>query len=1188
MCLELGRGVAGLIGHTQPRRIAARSIAERVAEELGSEVGILVGYSIRFTDRVGERTLVKVMTDGILLAEIQRDPSLRRYDTIIVDEAHERSLNVDFLLGYLHRLLPRRPDLKLIITSATIDTERFSEHFGNAPVVEVSGRAYPVEVRYRPLDDPSLAEPRDQPQGIADAVAELTGEGNGDILVFCSGEREIRDAAEALAELDLPLTEIVPLYGRLSSAEQHRVFSPHTGRRIVLATNVAETSLTVPGIRAVVDPGTARISRFSRRTKVQRLPIEPVSQASADQRAGRCGRIGPGVCIRLYSEDELRSRPAFTEPEILRTNLASVILQMAALGLGGVESFPFLDPPDVRAVRDGVALLEELGAVDRATEGTGKWLTGIGRRMARLPVDPRLSRMVIEGDRNGCLREVLVIAAALSIQDPRDRPAGKEQHADELHRRFRHPDSDFLGWLALWDHLHGERRARTSNQFRRMCRDEYLNYRRVREWQDVHAQLRQIARDLGLSRNREPAEPEAVHRSLLTGLLSHVGTRDPEGFEYRGARGARFALSPGSALFKRSPRWVMAAELVETSRLWAHVAAVIQPEWVESAGAHLVRRSHSDPWWDPERGSAVASETVTLYGLVLAGSRTVQYGKVDPAAARTLFIRHALVQGEWDTHHGFVERNRGVVAEVEALEARQRAILMDEDAIFAFFDGRIPAGVTSVRHFDRWWRDARDVNPALLDLSAADIVDPGAVIDDTAFPPEWRYGDLGLPLRYEFDPGTERDGVTVVVPRWALDRLDPAVFEWQVPGLREELAIALTRTLPKRHRRGLVPIPDTVRGILADVDPESGALTEVLRSRLGRLVGEAIPPDAFGTVPAHLRMRFAVTDDDGRTVAEGPDLGELRDALRQEARQVASGGHEVERSGLTAWDFGELPRVVTVGEAGHRLDAYPALVAGSGSVSIRLLATRAEQAEAMWAGTIELLRLGLPAAGSVVRPTERVRRAVAAGPYGSVSAWAEDCVAAALDAILDGAGGPVWDATAFDRLVARTKDELADRVDEIVSRSVDVFEALDAVGVASVPLTNAIFAPAVADVQNQVDRLLFPGCVAAVGSGRLCDIHRYLQAIEIRLTKLRGDVERDRRLMERVLPLEDELDRLSDRLPWSPDMVEAAWMIQELRVSLFAQVLGTRRTVSEKRIRQVLAVIAEGRPPGDASLRGRR
>ncbi|MDH5504072.1 MAG: ATP-dependent RNA helicase HrpA, partial [Acidimicrobiia bacterium] len=674
LCLELGRGQTRLIGHTQPRRIAARTIAERIAEELGTTLGNLVGYTVRFTDQVGSDTRVKVMTDGILLNETHRDRLLSKYDTIIIDEAHERSLNIDFLLGYLKTILPKRPDLKVIITSATIDTERFSSHFDGAPVVEVSGRTYPVEIRYRALDDSNRDEVRDQPQGICEAVQELFTEGDGDILVFCAGEREIRDAVEALDELRLPHTEVIPMFGRLSAAEQHRVFQAHTGRRVVVATNVAETSLTVPGIRYVVDCGTARISRFSKRTKVQRLPIEDISQASAAQRAGRCGRLGPGIAIRLYSQDDLESRPEFTDPEILRTQLASVILRMAALGIGDIETFPFLDPPDARTIRDGMALLAELQAVDPRSVGSARWVTKIGRSLTRLPVDVRLARMLVEADRNGSLREVLIIVAALAIQDPRERPTGAEAKADQLHARFRDEQSDFMSWLNLWRHLGSERRSRSSNQFRKMCREEFLNYRRVREWQDVHSQLVRATEDLGMKRVRNPASHEVIHQALLTGLLSQVGTKDPESYEYRGARGVRFSISPGSTLFKRGPTWVMAGQLVETARMWARQVAGISPEEIEAAAEHLVKRSHSEPWWDPEKGAAVANESVSLYGLPLQTTRPVQFGSINPEQARDLFIRHALIVGEWDATHAFVEHNHSIMAEALELERRyQRA-----------------------------------------------------------------------------------------------------------------------------------------------------------------------------------------------------------------------------------------------------------------------------------------------------------------------------------------------------------------------------------------------------------------------------------------------------------------------------------------------------------------------------------
>ena len=1164
LCLQIGRGVNGLIGHTQPRRIAARSIAERIAEETGTEVGGLIGYAVRFADRVGDSTLVKVMTDGLLLAEIHRDRRLRRYDTIIVDEAHERSLNIDFLLGYLKALLPRRPDLKVVITSATIDTERFSAHFDDAPVVEVSGRAYPVDVRERPFDEDG------QPEAIASAVVELSAEGQGDILVFCSGEREIRDAVEAIDDLRLRNTHTLPLYGRLSAAEQHRIFQPHTGRRVVVSTNVAETSLTVPGIRYVVDAGTARISRYSRRTKVQQLPIEPISQASADQRAGRCGRLGPGICIRLY--DDYEARPAFTEPEILRTNLASVILQMAALDLGDMAGFPFLDPPDARSIRDGVALLEELGAVHPAHEGTRRWLTKLGRVLSRFPLDLRLARMFVEADRNGCLAEVQVIAAALAIRDPRERPAEHRQHADQLHARFRDPDSDLLSWLRLWEYLQTERRARTSNQFRKLCRDEYLHEARVREWQHIHAQLGDLAEELDMVRNTTPAPPEAVHRSILTGLLSHVGNKSPEGYEYRGARGARFYIAPGSALFKRAPEWVMAGELVETSKLWARDVAPVKPEWIEKAAVHLTRSSYSDPWWDAHRGAAVAAETVTLYGLPLITDRTVLYSHVDKAGARDLFIRSALIAGEWETVHEFDTHNRTMIDHVHDLEARERRtdLLVDDDVLFEFFDTKVPGDVVSVRHFDRWWRDERQRHPRLLHLSLDDLIDPRVAAPDTeSFPDEWRHGDVTMPLSYAFEPGADLDGVIVDVPLGHLDRVDPSVFDWHVPGYRVELITELIRTLPKSLRKPFVPIPDTARLVADKLDPADGRLVVTLRRELSRLGAQQIPIDAFDLdrLPAHLRPSFRIVDDHGEPVAQGGDLGELKHQLEVQARTATGPGHDLERIGLTSWSIGELPRVVEIGDP--PVKAYPALVDEGGSVAVRLLATPLEQADAMWKGCRRLLALNLPSIGRILRLllTEEARRLARSGPHGSPAEWVADCTTCVAGSVLADAGGPAWNATEFDALIAAAGDDLAERVDTIGESSLEILAAAADVRRALA----GVEGPAGDDMRGQLDQLVYPGFVTSVGAGHLADVERYVRALHRRLERFVEDPIRDAELMAKVQRLEAEHDRLIDVIGPTPELTDVAWMLQELRVSFFAQTLGTSGKVSERRIEKALA-----------------
>ena len=798
MLLETGRGVRGMIGHTQPRRIAARTVAERIAEELGTPLGEVVGYKVRFHDQVGDTSLVKLMTDGILLAEIQNDRDLLGYDALIIDEAHERSLNIDFLLGYLTQLLPRRPDLQLVITSATIDPGRFAEHFGGAPVIEVSGRSYPVEVRYRP---PS--EDTDQVQAIADAVDELEGEAPGDVLVFLSGEREIRDTAEVLRGRTGEGTEVLPLYGRLSVAEQHKVFEASSARRrVVLATNVAETSLTVPGIRYVVDPGTARISRYSARTKVQRLPIEKISQASARQRSGRCGRVADGICIRLYDEEDYDSRPAYTDPEILRTNLASVILQMTALRLGEVAAFPFLDPPDRRNIKDGLDLLHELGALDDK-----RVLTQTGRSLAQLPIDPRLGRMVLEAHEQGCLREVLIIAAAMSIQDPRERPSDKQQQANEHHARFADPTSDFLSYLNLWNHLAEQQKALSGNAFRRMCRTEFLNWLRIREWQDLHSQLRRVARSLGLTLDSGTASGDTVHQALLAGLLSHIGLRDADKREYVGARGARFAIVPGSALHKKQPQWVVAGELVETNRMWGRTVARISPEWAEQLAGHLVTRSYSEPHWEKKQGAVMAYERVTLYGVPLVARRKVGYAKVDPEYARDLFIRHALVEGDWETHHAFFADNLRLLDDVQELEsrARRRGIVVDDEGLFAFYDQRIPADVVGGAHFDAWWKNARRETPDLLTFSMAMLVQSD--VDPGDYPDSWQQGELRLPLTYQFEPGTDADGVTVHVPIAVLPSLSSYGFDWQVPGCARSWSPGSSRRCPSRSGSSSCRLP---------------------------------------------------------------------------------------------------------------------------------------------------------------------------------------------------------------------------------------------------------------------------------------------------------------------------------------------------------------------------------------------
>ncbi len=1192
MCLELGRGANGFIGHTQPRRIAARSIAERVADELsnleafGVGVGGLVGYQVRFTDVVGPHTRLKLMTDGILLAEIQHDPMLRRYDTLIIDEAHERSLNIDFLLGWLHQLLPKRSDLKLIITSATIDTERFARHFASAdgspaPIIEVSGRTYPVDVRYEPIED------GDQTDAICDAVSQLLGEVPGDVLVFCSGEREIRDATEALTEMALPDTEVVPLFARLSAAEQHRVFASHRGRRVVVATNVAETSLTVPGIRSVVDPGTARISRFNRRTKVQRLPIEPISQASADQRAGRCGRLGPGVCVRLYTQDDLAGRPEFTEPEIQRTNLASVILQMATLGLGDVEAFPFVDPPDRAAIRDGVALLEELGAVRPGRQGERNWVTKLGRTLARLPLDPRLGRMLIEAERLGCLHEVRIIVAGLSIQDPRERPRGQEQAAREAHARFNDETSDFLSWLHLWDYLESARRERSSNQFRRMCRSEFLNAQRVREWQDLHSQLRRIVRDRNARPSGAPAtHPDIIHRALLSGLLSHIGRKDPDGSDYRGPRGTRFAIAPGSGLFKRNPSWIMAAELVETNRMWARGIGRLQPEWLERVGAHLLVHSYGDPWWDVDQAVAKVHHSATIYGLPVFTNRTELLHRTDAQGARWLMLSHAFVLGEWGPRQPpFSDRNAERRDEVIALEikARRDDLLRTHEELVEWFEQRLPEHIITVKEFDRWWRDIRRSEPERFDLTIADLSHPVASeLEADAFPDELREGDAALPLTYVYEPGHRLDGVTIDVPLDQLNTVDAAAFDWLIPGMRDDLVEGLLRTLPKPLRKQLLPMAETARTLASSLEGHSSEITSALAGELRRSRGVDVDAGSFDLdkLPSHLRPRFRIVDDaevaEPNVLAEGDNLDDLRMLLDQHVRHtVARAGHDLERTDLTTWDIGELPRSVEVQHGGHRVTAYPSLVAEDDRVALRLLPTSEEQQEAMWTGTRRLLGLHRPSLSKILRPllTTRTKLALIQGPYASPAEWLDDCVGAAIEEVLVAAGGPAWTQDAFDDLATRVRRELPTLVADIAERSLDVLHAHGELVAALSDMADSHLS-VTRDVLEQRDRLVYPGFLTALETERLDDLSRYLRAATYRVERITQHATRDADLMARVRRLEADWAGLVAASGWTPALEDAAWMLQELRVGLFAQHLGTKQTVSEKRIRNLLARLA--------------
>lgn len=1312
MCLELGLGEKGLIGHTQPRRLAARSVAERIAEELGQKIGETVGYQVRFTSEVGEHSAIKLMTDGILLAEIQNDKLLRRYSTLIIDEAHERSLNIDFILGYLKRILPQRPDLKVIITSATIDPERFARHFSPSyvpgkgivdenlsdeereiaeailpddapPIIEVSGRTYPVEIRYRPLeddelylDDEEVAEDRDPTDAILDAIKELSKEAPGDILIFFSGEREIRDAKDAIEAMVLKSPrlnyEVLPLYARLSLAEQHRVFSPGSRPRIVLATNVAETSLTVPGIKYVIDTGTARISRYSARTKVQRLPIERISQASANQRSGRCGRVSDGIAIRLYSEEDFNSRPEFTDPEILRTNLAAVILQMIAIGVvrepGDISRFPFVQPPASRAINDGVNLLRELGALTERTRRKGRGgnnsatLTAIGRAMAAFPVDPRLARMIIEGGRRGCAKEMMVLAAALTIQDPRERPADVRAEADAVHARFVDDTSDFSSFLLLWDYINEQQAALSSSQLRKMCHREFINYLRIREWQDLFAQLREMGRTANIhaSGGRDinaSAHEVDIHKSLLTGLLSHVGVKeerekDSKGRnrgprEYLGARGTKFAIFPGSGLFKKGPDWVLSAELVETSRLWARTNAAIEPQWIEEVGKHLISVQYSEPHWSLSSGAAVAYAKGTLFGLTIYADRPVQYARVDAAAAREIFIQSALVEGQWHTQHKFYLRNQRALAEVEELEARlrRRDLRVDDSVLFAFYDARIPAHVTDVRAFDKWWKQARLEDDNYLDFNPEKLINEEAAdYDDSQFPRQWVQrtdsGELTLDLRYEYAPtagiggartdAAKRDGVAVQVPILFLNQLNPEPFRWQIPGLRHELVTALIKSLPKAIRRNFVPAPDVARAACAaleeDYSPATDELIPSLALVLRRLRGVVVEPEAFNwdAVPEHLKMGFQVRNARNKILGEGKDLRALQQQLHKEIRSAladslgasdeamakmvalaqggssnasgparpgsakgaknpakgtqseagASGGVR-EVTGLTEFPAdmfpdGAIPRKVQRIIATQAVNGYPALVDEGSSVGLRIFPTEAEQLHAQRRGIIRLLQLQVPSPVRYVSEhlSHKEKIVFTQNPHGSIDELIRDCTVAALDHLVPHT--PIFTHAEYSELYEHVRAELIETVFDVTKLVAEILSEATALKKAIKKATSLTTMHAVSDVKAQMENLVYPGFVAKTGYDQLVHIPRYLKAAQVRLTKLGPNLHRDNQLMLTVQDLEDSYDNAVKSLPAGtivPDALRRVnWMIEELRVSFFAQELGTAYTVSEKRI----------------------
>lgn len=1214
LCLELGLGRRGLIGHTQPRRLAARSVATRLAEELETPLGEQVGYQVRFTDQSGDDTLVKLMTDGILLAETRHDPDLRRYEAIIIDEAHERSLNIDFLLGYLRRLLSRRPDLKVIITSATIDVERFAAHFAlpdssgktaPAPVVEVSGRTYPVEVHYRPLvRDADDEEDRTLQEGILHAVEEIERierdkgwrHGPRDVLVFLPGEREIRETADTLRRAELRGTEILPLYARLSNAEQNRVFAPHTGRRIVLSTNVAETSLTVPGIRYVIDPGLVRISRYSYRSKIQRLPVEPISQASANQRKGRCGRIAEGVCIRLYDEEDFLARPEFTDPEIQRTNLASVILSMLSLKLGSIEEFPFVDPPDSRFVTDGFKLLFELGAVDQAQR-----LTAVGRKLAHLPIDPRLARMVLAGAEQGGLREVLIVVAGLAVQDPRERPAEKRQAADQAHRRWQDPESDFLALLNLWHGFEAAREALSGNQLRRWCKERYINYLRMREWHDTFRQLRQLLRDmqievpppspLPVTEEGEPTEAArearrqsgvALHRALLPGLLSHLGLLT-ENREYLGARNRKFVIHPGSGLAKKSPKWLMAFELVETSRLFARSVARIDPRWIEPVAGHLVKRSYAEPHWEMKRAQVVASEQVTLFGLPIVSGRRVNYGAIAPGEARELFIRRALVEGEFRTRGEFFAHNRALIEEVEDLEdrARKRDILVDEETLFAFYDERLPEGIHNGKGFEAWRKQAEAENPDILKFDrAALLAREASEVTQADYPDAMTLNGVRYPLAYHFEPGAVDDGVTLTVPAAMLPQLPLARLEWLVPGLLREKCIALMKSLPKAIRRQVVPIPDWVDAALETMVPDDVPLTEALGEFLRRRTGVRVHPDDWrlDQLEPHLVMNLRVVDHAGETLGQGRDARELE---RRFEAAAGEGARALAREASVADDLESLPaeglpesRVTT--QAGIRVEAYPALVPSGEAFRVELFDHPDKARQAHRDGVVALAMRELP---QVVREIERLAGvetcALLFAKVGSRRQFADDLVRAVFAQVV--AVDPL--PRSSEELVARLaqgREALVPEARRLLGILEEALKGHLAVTKALKGNLNLALALVYSDLKAQMARLVHPGFIHEAGEW-LEAYPRYMEAASIRLEKAPRERNRDQMQMQEVQSFEARLEaRLASERRGGvvpPELAEFRWWIEELRVSLFAQQLGTTFPVSAKRLEKRWAEI---------------
>ncbi|MCX7150866.1 MAG: ATP-dependent RNA helicase HrpA [Rhodocyclales bacterium] len=1189
ICLGIGRGLNGQIGHTQPRRIAARATATRISQELKSELGRHVGFKIRFTDRVTPDSYIKLMTDGILLAETQTDPLLRQYDTILIDEAHERSLNIDFLLGYLKQLLPKRPDLKVIVTSATLDAQRFSEHFtinGNeAPVIEVSGRLYPIETRYRPWQEKKDGDLND---AIVDAVDEAHRAGPGDVLVFLPGEREIREAAEALRKHSFgklaPGLEVLPLFARQSVVEQARVFSGHQGRRVVLATNVAETSLTVPGIRYVIDSGLARVKRYSHRNKVEQLQVEPISRAAASQRAGRCGRVSAGLCLRLYDVEDYDKRPAYTEPEILRSSLAGVILRMKSLHLGDVEDFPFLEAPQPRMIADGYQLLAELGAIDETT----KALTKVGFELAKLPLDPKIGRMILAAREHNCLREVLIIAAALSVQDPRDRPQEHATTADQAHAKWKDEKSEFLSYLKLWTASDEIWKHETSNKQRQWCRQNFINWLRVREWRDVHAQLHVVCTEHGWKENQLPASYEAVHKALLTGLLGHIGLISEEDKNYLGARGIRFFIHPGSSLLKKAGRWIVAAELVETSRLFARCIAKIEPEWLEQVGGHLIRRHVYEPHWEKGPGQVVAWERVTLHGLMLHAKRRIHYGPSDPKLAREILIRQALVEGEvgedWVRKWRFFQHNAKLMKEIQALEHKSRRpdVLVDDELIHAFYDDRIPEGIITLAAFDHWRREAETANPKLLCLEKEQLMrHEAAGITTDAFPPALTHRGQSFKLSYHHDPGAADDGVTLTLPLAALNQLPANRCEWLVPGLLKEKILALLKTLQQKYRHRLQPLDEFAGGFCGaehDCDePLVRALTRAAEEHLAM----KLPLDAFrsGELRPHLFMNFRLTDEHGGTLAISRNLAELRAEYRGRVEQVYAAAevqHESaagDVSGLTAWTFGALPDLMEVRVGAGTTVGFPALVDTGEAVRLTAFDTEEKARAEHRKGMARLFALQLAAQVKAIEKLPGLREiALQFVALGTEKELREQLIAVTLERTCLMDPLPTEEsAFAARRDAARGRILL---VAQEILRLIGTILAEHAVLAKKLAAMQKSFPQACADIGAQLAELMPRRFIASTPFERLQHYPRYLKAISLRLEKARSDAARDTRLMADWQALGKPWERERNAMLKSGQQGDAfldefRWLLEELRVALFAQELKTSSPVSVKRLQKM-------------------